>query len=375
MMFLQSENFSYFKKIEDDIWYISRGSGGLFKKNLKTGEELLEYMPTYDGVIVEGACTFNYFLQDGDEIWMFPRYAKNILIWNRRTNTSVMISFPIEPRYVGEYFFYALQTKEEVIVFPLSYQGILLIDKQTKKVTLDNGFYIEYEKIVQQNKIENNAFIFRSNIIIKEKTVYIPFYCVDKVLKYNYITKEFSLLDTLRKRTFIEQCDDMDVKMLIANKESCVLYDSIADIDFESLAMKVMDNMTKVFVYHDFIYFFTEKKIYIYDIKMENFVENEWVVKINETYSKRYYYNTENGIVDALFVFLEDDLLNMTYEYDNKQVVIIIYDGEIKIFEYERYVRAQESVLIAINTYKNNSIHDNISSVGTKIHHELINSI
>lgn len=374
-MFLRSELFSYFKKIEDDIWYISRGNGWLVSKNLNTGEELVEYIPLYNGYIVERPCSYNYFLQDGDEIWLFPRYAKNVLVWNKRTNKSVKISFPIEPRSDGEYFSFALQTKGEVIVFPLSYQGILLINKKTKKVTLDNGFYKEYEKIMQQSKIKNSAFIFQSNFAIKDRTVYIPFYCINKVLKYNYITKNYALLDTVKKAPHIEECHDMDVRMLIVNKMSCVLCNSIANIDFESLAIKVMDQMTKVFVYQNQIFFFTEKKIYIYDIEKTCFVINEWVAKINETYCKRFYFDTENGIDDVLFVFIEDDLLNITYAYDDKQVAIIIYNREIKIFEYEGYVRKPDEVLLATNIQKENFICDSVNNVGSKIYYELMNNM
>lgn len=377
---MKSANFSYFKKIGEDIWYISRSGGGLFKRNLEAGEETCVYMPLWNGNVIDvhGIATYNYLLVDGDEIWMIPIFARNIAVWNMKLSEGILIPFPEAARVDGEYFLYAVQTDEKIIVFPKSYQGIFLIDKKTKEIEIDDKFYKEYIRFCRFFGTPESFYVFQSNIILMGETLYVPFQNINKLLKYNYVTMAYSLLDTVRVGNFMEYCTDNGLEFYIINRISIMSVDNIDSVCQDIIGTKIMDNLTKVFRYHSKIYFFTKKTIYVYDMKRGDFIEEKWINEISKTYGKRSYHDCDNkdDIVDVLYVFIEEDSLNITYEYDDKQVVVIIKDDDAKIYEYERYIMSWEENLVEILSQKENSRDcacNGIRNVGMEIYKRTIN--
>jgi len=236
-------------------------------------------------------------------------------------------------------------------------------------------------KIWKSTETGRNTFIFRSNPIIKENIIYVPFYNINKVLKYNYITGDYAFLDTTRVGNFLEQCEDKEIRILIFNRRSCFLLGNVQSTDWSVIEAQVMDEMTRIFVYQARIFIFGKKKVYVYDTQKKEYVEDEVISKMNETYFQRFYCDEENNLDDVLYVFIEHGSLNITYEYDNRQVVIIIHDDEMNLFEYERHIMDQEELLLAVINQKR-KITDNVRSpnscvgnVGINIYQNLIDCI
>jgi len=375
-MIFKGQRFDYFKEIDNFIWYIPKTEGGLYKKNLETGEESFVYMPVDDALIISGNCTFNYILFVEDEIWMIPRYAKKIVVWNRKSNHSFAISFPERPRRNGEYFLCALQTLENVILIPSSYQGIVYINKTTKEALLENQFFLEYKKILLRNDMKEGLFVFRSNISKIGETFYIPFYNVNKVLKYDYVTKSYKIINTEKVKEGVEWCVDGNVKLLIFNKVCCVRVDNtfaFADKMIEAIAE---DKLFRIYVYEDFVFIFTERKIYVFDNKRNEYIEDELIVEINDTYSRRWYvrdYEDYEDYEDTLYVFEENNVLNITYDIygvENLKILLRVSGRKFKVYKYELLFLNQEQVLLlSINQKMKNSVHK--SNVGEIIYKNL----
>jgi len=373
-MFQIGKEFSYYKREGDSIWYIDRNGGGLYQKNIITGKEIFIYMPSCDGIIANGSCTYNYLLIDYDEIWLIPRYARNIVVWNRKNNKEVTINFPEKPREIGEYFIYSFQTEEYVILIPASYQGILYVEKETKKVTIDNCFFEEYKRIMDERGIEDNLFIFRSNILARNETLYIPFYKIDKVLKYNYITKEYSLLDTIKEANGIERCVDKELELLIINRMNCVQADR--SIDLELLKKAGTDPLLKVFPYYKYIFYFTTNKLFVFDRELNEYITADWIDKINMIYQQRLYVIEKDFCDDVLYVFLENNLFNITFRDEDRQVIVIIDNNEVKQFEYKLDQMSCEEMLIgAIQSPKCSAYNNVDSSVGKIIYQKMIECV
>lgn len=298
-------------------WFWARTGGGLFAEDLETNEVKCIFFPKNKNVMIEKNCTYGDVNICDDKLILTPRYATEIVLLDIEKMKTKIISLPENPRRTGEFFLETIITDEEIIFIPQSYHGILHLNKLTNVVELNSAWYEEMNKIYLE-EFERSGFCFRALPIKRGNVVYLPFYNISKVLKYNLKNREYIFLDVKRVTSDIELLNDEDISGLIIQGLNFIETEDSNLIDYLSKEFLKEYHLIYAIDYDDIIYFFTNETIFYWDGQTKEMKIVEYMNEIKEAYKKRVYTKGEDRFADTLMVYKRNNLLHINFEKNSE---------------------------------------------------------
>jgi hypothetical protein len=244
------------------------------------------------------------------------------------------------------------------------------------QVALEDKWYQKYCNHDDFNN--NNTFIFRALACGKKDIVYLAFYNQPQVLKYNIITRESMVLNTISIGKCLDKFEDDGQKFIIFNRRDCLQVNN----EEEKLCLAKTDffqehNIINVIRHQNNIIFFAEDGIFNTDIKNYNIGLVCWYDKVREYreyYENRDYVKSGDPIEETLYIFKEGDITYVSF-YPEKKHCMIRLEGDEISFECEdrKYVPEIELLIDRLKTANRKENKRERMCIGKQIFNELNN--
>lgn len=335
--------YGYFIQKDNKRWFWARSEGGLYCWDKLRDKIGLEFVCQKENTIIKGDCLFEDILLFDDSIFLVPRYAKEILVYNLVQREAIKIPLPEEPEMQADIFLKAYETEQEIILIPQSYHRILHIDKKRLIVKMGDFCYRSYEN---DNNFAKNSrrFVFGGLPVVHREIMYLPIYNAPQIVVYCINSMKYSIYNTKKLPTTdkIEVYENDEVKILIIERLECFKIEK-KDKIIINLLSEFLDGryFIRAIKYYNSFYLFMKDGIYVLRKDERKIKLVEWYFQIEDDYLRRIHLENGDRLQDTLYVFQNENTLIISFELENDKCIIKIDKDKVYI-EYEKMIKLSD---------------------------------